>query len=108
MYSPGKAFVVYEIRRHVWEVVNGRARRGGAGEAYLADGTVTGDDALWELSACVSLHLAASAAYLQGLRRGCSSHCGGVGVRISNEMEAWMRMRLQTDRKLLDAAKGPR
>lgn len=35
-------------------------------KACLSDGTVAGDNAL------------------QGLRRGCSSHCGGVEVRVSN------------------------
>lgn len=91
MYSPGKALVVYEIRRHVWTDVNGCAHGSRAGEAYLADGTVTGDDALQKRSASVSLHLERTEAYLQGLRRRCSSHCGGVGVRVSDGDEGCSR-----------------
>jgi hypothetical protein len=58
MYSPGKALVVYEMRRHVCFVqsvicvVEGSAvdhcRLSWLGGADLADGTVTGDHALYE------------------------------------------------------------
>ena len=45
MYSPGKAFVVYEMSRHVCEVSRYGRGRGNA-VSYFAYSTVAGHDAL--------------------------------------------------------------
>jgi hypothetical protein len=49
IYSPGKAFVVYEMSRHVCTVSNpGRAMREAA--AHLANGAIARDNALFTVS----------------------------------------------------------
>lgn len=53
MYSPGKAFVVYEMRRHVFHLTRQRIALSCMDRAqrnmvpYLADSTITCDDALY-------------------------------------------------------------
>lgn len=52
MYSPGKAFVVYEMSRHVYIVIRQHAghsrllHSARCEYSYLADSTIAGDDAL--------------------------------------------------------------
>jgi hypothetical protein len=49
MYSPGKAFVVYEMRRHVC-VVSFQGNTTAKVASHLANGTVTCDNALFKVS----------------------------------------------------------
>jgi len=91
MYSPGKAFVVYEMRRHVC-VVSTHENKTAKAAPHFANGTVTRDNALFTVSPLqrTLLHVSRRVAHLERLSSwGSHGRCGMRDVCLESSEDPW-------------------